>query len=1034
MILIFSITVTVLYGVMIRYNKDRVSSGRIDLDQSGIYQNHVIPLSGEWQFYWQALINPEMSNVKEGKMVRVPSVWNGIDYFGEPVEGKGYATYVLKVDNAIVGEPLGLRIENFSTAYSCYIDGVVVAENGAVGISEEASKPYYEPKVIQYTPTKTQFDIVIHVSNYTYARGGFWYNIFLGKIEEVRQVDDLILFKDALVIGSLLMMGIYFFSHYMLIRKARYSIFFVLMCILMILRTALYGDYLLIRVFPNVPFDFMVYLTYLIIIWFPITLIWMMQSFSESIMSINVLKSLSAVALIFTMILSMLPVYTFTKAIYVLEVLAFFIVIYAILKMSQAYLTRKIDSVIPLIGTWLVFLSGLRDVLYQANLVDNVFGEWTPLSLVIFMYMLTYMMNKRYALAFNESLDYGARLQNTLNEQVVLTQELMRLDKQKDQFLANTSHELRTPLNGILNISDSLLKGFGGTLTSEQSKSLETIRNASQRLYRLINDLLDASLIKENKLILNIQDLDVHMVVEDCIDTFRFMNGQSHVQIVSFIKPNQYFIKSDEERLKQVLINVIGNAIKYTDRGTVTVEAEQEGEALILSVTDEGIGISEQDMRVIYDMFTRANTSEVIKKEGAGLGLYITKQLMDYLGGQIQVHSKLGEGTVFKLTFALDGKSILPAEETNQTEGPESEDVSQGPEDFDFSTNLRGFAEEEDIRILIVDDSDANRTALKNHLNLVGIQCDEASHGYQAIDMIESEKLYHIILLDIMMPGISGFDVLKRLRNLYDAIERPVIMLTARISEHDVSRALEMGANDYLTKPYESSELYARVQNILGYQRTYRKLLGMELSFLQAQIKPHFVFNALSVISSLSIRNPSQAKNLILDLADYLRLSFDFDNHTGLSTLEREIDLVKAYVAIETARFEDLIEFDMAIEESIDLTLPVLCMQPLVENAIKHGVLKFSTKGKVILSVKWQEDSVRVSVGDTGKGIPEEIQMKILSGEGFSGHVGLYNIHKRLKKLYGKGLCFTKDDTYGSIVYFDVPYVTREVVDENTHR
>jgi len=1030
-IIVLIITSSMIYvsSVLLSQSPSLVENGKLDLSRIEMDDDTFLSLSGEWSFYWNQFINASEIQDYSGMLVQIPGVWNDLKVGDTNIGGDGYATYSLRVSGAKVGEEYGLRIENLSTAYKCYIEGVEVASNGIVGSSEASSEPNYFPESIRFVPTRASFDIVIHVSNYTYARGGFWYDAYLGTREAIEKLDEIILFKDAIVIGSLMMMAVYFASHFILIRRAWYGIYFVIMSLLLIIRTSLYGDYLFVKVFPEVSFGVVVFLTYLIIIWFPVTLVFMIQSFTGHSISKRMSWLLVAYGFFMTIIILLTPIKFYTQLVYFLEVFSFGAVVYAILRTLKPYVTGENDSFVPILGAWLILLAGLHDVFYQANIISNSFGEWSSTSLVIFMYMLTYMMNKRYANAFSESLSYSQKLKQALEEQKNMTQELVRLDGLKDQFLMNTSHELRTPLNGIINIIDSLIRGHGGGLSQNQLDSLMVVKSSGERLYYLINDILDTALIKENKLKLNIKPFDVHLVIDDCYSLLN-MNAQNKgLKLINLTKTQQYFLISDEERFKQILFNLVGNAIKYTDHGEVILDATVETDCFKVSITDTGIGISKSDLKDIYQIFHRIEMASALSSEGTGLGLYITKQLASYLGAELNVESIVGKGTTFSVAFKLD--QLLITDQNAFTSGCLEFETHYNESLIIDKTDETNGIYKSVIRALIVDDHEANRKALMNHLNLMGISCDEATNGSDALSKIDSFSEYSLVLLDIMMPGISGFEVLKRIRDTYDALELPVLMLTARIRPTDVTQSLELGANDYISKPYEVDELYARVRSILSFKEIHRNLLKMELSFLQAQIKPHFIFNALSVISSLSVRDPLKSKMLILDLADYLRLSFDFENHSGLSNLDRELDLVKAYASIQRVRFGELIQLDLEVEPDIDLTLPVLCIQPLVENAILHGCLKNESGGRVLLSVKWIDHYVRITISDDGPGISTEAINSLLSDELQMGHVGLQNIHHRLKKLYGSGLSFHRSDTFNTMISFDVPYVSKEIIHEN---
>lgn len=199
------------------------------------------------------------------------------------------------------------------------------------------------------------------------------------------------------------------------------------------------------------------------------------------------------------------------------------------------------------------------------------------------------------------------------------------------------------------------------------------------------------------------------------------------------------------------------------------------------------------------------------------------------------------------------------------------------------------------------------------------------------------------------------------------------------------------------------------------------------MQFLHPQIKSHFIFNALSVISSLSIREPERAKELVLDLSDYLRGSFDFESTEGLTTIKKELELVRAYLSIEKARFKQRLAVEFILKEGVDCTIPLLSIQPLVENAVKHGIMPLIGGGKICITVREEGDYMRVIVSDNGVGIDQKIVEDLIAGEVRKGGVGLRNIHSRLLKLYGEGIKITNESVSGAKVEFVIPLRYKEV-------
>jgi sensor histidine kinase YesM len=323
-------------------------------------------------------------------------------------------------------------------------------------------------------------------------------------------------------------------------------------------------------------------------------------------------------------------------------------------------------------------------------------------------------------------------------------------------------------------------------------------------------------------------------------------------------------------------------------------------------------------------------------------------------------------------------------------------------------------------RILVVDDDAVNLRAAASILRLVGYGVTAVSDGRTALAEVASSRDLSVIVLDVMMPEVSGYEVCRKIREDRRNFELPVLMLTASPSTESMALCFEAGANDYLSKPYEPEELLARVGTLEKLKASVDRAMAAETAFMQAQIRPHFLFNTLNAISSFCDTDPARAQRLIDDFADYLRQSFDCMGAEGWGTLESELEFVHSYVKIQKERFGEALQILLPADEMEGLRLPVLSIQPLVENAIVHGLRKCVGGGTVRVSVQKIPEGVRVAVEDDGQGIPPETLQTLLTiGQGHG--LGLKNIDRRLKKFYGRGLLIESVPGRGTTVSYVIP-------------
>ena len=419
---------------------------------------------------------------------------------------------------------------------------------------------------------------------------------------------------------------------------------------------------------------------------------------------------------------------------------------------------------------------------------------------------------------------------------------LERLDKLKDEFLANTSHELRTPLNGMIGIAESMLEGATGTLSDLQRKNLMMIAHSGHRLSTLVNDILDFSKLRHNTIRLQVKPTGLREITEIVLTLNQSFVRNKDLQLINNISPDLPLVQADENRLQQILHNLIGNAVKFTEIGSITVSAQviswdensdnhqpkvdqkAANSQVAVTVSDTGIGIPADKINRIFESFEQADGSTARQFSGTGLGLAVTKQLVELHGGKIWVESIENVGSYFTFTLPiateeqavkLDHSSVLIhrsavvsledfVEDQNHTES--NRILPHLTQNSTTSLNNNQF------KILIVDDDPINLQVLVNYLCLQNYAVTQASSGIEAMEILEAGYLPDLILLDVMMPRMTGYEVTRRIRETWPPHQLPIMMLTAKNQVSDLVAGLEVGANDYLSKPLNKDELLARIK------------------------------------------------------------------------------------------------------------------------------------------------------------------------------------------------------------------------------
>ncbi|MCB0532942.1 MAG: response regulator [Lewinellaceae bacterium] len=408
-----------------------------------------------------------------------------------------------------------------------------------------------------------------------------------------------------------------------------------------------------------------------------------------------------------------------------------------------------------------------------------------------------------------------------LQREQQINEQLRNADKLKDQFLANTSHELRTPLNGIIGLSESLLDGIGSFSAEKQREELSLIISSGRRLSSLVNDLLDFSRLKDNDLQLRQTNVDLYALTDVVLQICQPLVQDKDLLLQNQV-PAELAVLADEDRLQQILLNLVGNAIKFTDQGAVTVSATlhaktDEYPAVEIEVRDTGIGIAQENQEQIFEAFNQADGSVERQFGGTGLGLAISKNLIELQGGRIWLRSEPGQGAAFFFTLPAGQKNGAP----KPTPPPDPANIAPVipvPEALQFEPQ---HYRKGSIRILIVDDEPINHHVLRNHLEQEPYHITNAWNGEEALRYLETEPSFDLVLLDVMMPRMSGYEVCRRIREKYLPSELPIIMITAKNQVKDLVQGLALGANDYLAKPFSKEEFLARVRTQLDLLRIF---------------------------------------------------------------------------------------------------------------------------------------------------------------------------------------------------------------------
>ncbi|MFW5793132.1 MAG: response regulator [Bacteroidota bacterium] len=449
---------------------------------------------------------------------------------------------------------------------------------------------------------------------------------------------------------------------------------------------------------------------------------------------------------------------------------------------------RKIDEVLPFFRSQ-GLPEILKDVIKESGKyeIQSFIYQLSPESDITYLNLKIFAISNNRLVLFFEDISESKKAEE-LKRSIEVTKQSAAL---KQQFLANMSHEIRTPMTGIMGMLSLLLRT---DLDDVQSEYVKSIKISSENLLNIINDVLDLSKIEAGKMELKPVSVNIKKLCDQFQDLYFAEARKNSLDFICSVDPNlPVSVIVDENRLRQIINNLLSNAFKFTDEGSVSLtfkinEKHDNYMSILCEITDTGVGITKKNQNKIFSKFTQIESSFTLPFEGTGLGLAICKELTRLMGGQIHVKSKIGEGSVFSFTFKA-GYDASVEDNKHVVENNKSNKLG--------------------LRVLLVEDRALNRKVARLMLENAGCDVFEVVNGEEAVTEFKPGK-FDVILMDIQMPVMDGITALNNLKKLYNDIP-PVIALSANAMEGDEDKFIALGMSDYLSKPFKFENLYEKL-------------------------------------------------------------------------------------------------------------------------------------------------------------------------------------------------------------------------------
>lgn len=789
--------------------------GVLDLRHTDLAR-HPVLLRGTWAMYWRELLTPGTKPQQAPDFVPFPQLWNNTTLHGQPLPSKGYATYALTILLPPHSAHLALEVPDCYTSYRVYVNNQIVASAGSPDTSAALAVPHWLNMTVNVQDGSDTLHVLMQIANFWHSRGGPYRDLKIGDRKTMYLLRDRDKAIDFLLCGCLFMGGLFFLGLFMFGRHDKSILFFALFCVTYSYRVIGTSIYPLHSLFPDWSWFISIRLEYLTL-FLSVTFLaeYVRRLYPEDVNK-RIMRLMGGFCLLFALLSLVTPPMVFTRLLIPFLLVMFAYIGYTFFVFIQAARRKRIGSLYALMSMGVLLITFTVLNLEYLGIIARTPGV-QAIGYIAFFFLQSLILSFRFSYDLKQ-----AKIQAEKG------------GRAKSEFLSSMSHEIRTPLNSVIGMTHVLLMN---ETREDQKEQLEVLLFSANNLLSIVNDILDYHKIDAGKVDFEAIPINLPELASNIVAGFMSAAREKGLDLILDLDPGLTdTVSGDPTRLCQVINNLVHNAIKFTNAGSVklgvSTESREDAKLKVLfSVQDTGIGIAPDKQRLVFEEFAQADSSTSRSYGGTGLGLAISQRLLSMQGSKLHLKSEPGKGSLFyfSMTFPVVHEGAVPNQPSpkkgngylthpGQTLIPPQ--IAQGKVFATGSASMRplrkkGILPEQplsDICILLVEDNPLNVLVTTKVLTNWGAVVDHAGNGKEALEKL-NPLVHRLILMDMHMPVMDGYSATMRIREM--GLTIPIIALTASVAKEEHKALFSFYIDEVVTKPFHPDQLLTAILRCL---------------------------------------------------------------------------------------------------------------------------------------------------------------------------------------------------------------------------